>query len=95
VYRQILDWTGEFQSVQPYIDCSRVLDIISRASRNVIFEIENFSRTLQQQLSELCQRYEHTGEYQSFEIILRLTLPDMSDLPDELQRLIEQTGGSE
>jgi hypothetical protein len=58
----------------------------------VIAELEEFSVTLQQQLSEACQRYESTNEPQSLKITLELTCPDMSDLPDTLRRLTEKAG---
>ena len=92
VYRQILEWSGEFQRIHVDSECRATLDIISRASRNVIAELEEFSVTLQQQLSEACQRYESTNEPQSLKITLELTCPDMSDLPDTLRRLTEKAG---
>lgn len=92
VYRRILEWTGEFQRIRADSECLAVLDIVSRASRNVIAELEEFSVTLQQQLSESCQKYESTNEPQSLKITLSLTCPDMSDFPDSLQRLAERAG---
>jgi hypothetical protein len=92
VYRQILEWTGEFQRIQADSDYLRVLDILSRASRNIIFELEDFSIRLQQQLSEVCKKHESSNEPQSLQITLNLTCPDMSDLSDALQHLKERAG---
>lgn len=89
VYRRILEWTGEFRCIQADTNYLTVLDIVARASRNVIAELEDFATTLQQQLSEACHKYESTNEPQSLEICLKLTCPDMSDLPDALQCLAE------
>jgi len=91
VYRQILEWTGEFKRIKADSECLAVIDIVSLASKNIIAEIEEFSIILQQQLIEACQKYESTKEPQSLKITLRLTCPDMSDLPNAMKRLTERT----
>jgi hypothetical protein len=85
VYRHLLEWTGEFKRIQTNSDYLRVLDILSRASQNIIFEIEDFSIRMQQQLSEARKKYEKTKECQKLKIVLKLTCPDMSDLSAALK----------
>lgn len=92
VYRSILEWTADFKHTQVDELFVHVLEIISRASRNIITEIEGFSATLQQQLSEAARRYESMKEQPHLEITLNVTCPDMSDLDDELRRIAKLLG---
>ncbi len=90
VYRRLLEWSIEFGQVQAEDNFKSVLNIVARASKNVIVEIEDFSQTLQQQINLAISQYERTKEPQSFTVCLRLTCPDMADLSVELHRLTDR-----
>jgi hypothetical protein len=92
VYRSILEWTTDFKHIQVDREFDRLLEIVSKASCNIITEIEDFSSSLQQQLSEATRRYESTKELQSLKITLSVTCPDMSDYYDELRRIAKLYG---
>lgn len=92
VYRSLLEWTSDFKHTQVDELFVRVLEITSRASRNLITEIEDFSVTFQQRLSEFVRQCESMKEQQHLEITLNVTCPDMSDLDDELHRIAKSLG---
>lgn len=92
VYRSVLEWTVEFRHTQVDESFSRILEITSRMSSNVIKEMEGFSTILQQQLSDAIRKYENTKEPQSIKINVTLTCPDMSELEFELRRIAESLG---
>lgn len=92
VYRRILEWTAEFRSTQVDDDFVRLLEIISRASENVIREIEEFSAELHRRTREVVRKYEETKEPQSLEMTLLITCPDLDELSPELRRLAAKYG---
>lgn len=92
VYMRILEWTMEFRHTQVDERFSRLLEILSRLSSNVIAEIEAYAIDLNRQLDHVVRQYENTKQSQSLELILTLTCPDMTELEDEMRRLSEQMG---
>lgn len=87
VYRYILEWTIEFRYIQVEDEFKRLLELIARMSHNAIEEIEAFSADLNQKLESAVQQYEKTKQPQSVNFKIILTLPDMTELNNELQRL--------
>ncbi|MGA2588182.1 MAG: DUF4062 domain-containing protein [Candidatus Aminicenantales bacterium] len=92
VYRRILEWTAEFKRTQVKEEFIHLLEIIARASANMIQEIETFSIDLRRRIGETVRRYEETKAPQSLEMTLTLTCPDLGDLGPELRRLAVQLG---
>jgi hypothetical protein len=89
VYRRILEWTMEFRHTQFDDEFSRLLEIVSRISRNAIEEIEEFAANVNRQIDDAMRVHEETKQPQSLRITLTLTCPDMPELDDELRRLSE------
>lgn len=87
VYRRMLEWTLEFRHVDVEDEYKHVLEIVSRLSQNCIKEIEDFVSISLQQVKDTVKTCEETGERQTLTVTLKLTVPDMSDLDDELNRL--------
>lgn len=87
VYRRILEWTAEFRHTQVEDELSRLLELTALMSHNSIEEIEAFAVNLSQQLDDVVQRHEGSGQRQSLEITLTLTCPDMTELDGEFRRL--------
>ena len=92
VYRSYLEWSADLR--RAYVDkrFDRLLDIVSRVSRDAIADIEKYSSTLQQRISDAINQYETTGEVSSLDIRLALTRPDMSDLQEEIERIARIAG---
>lgn len=92
VYRRLVEWSLDFAQAQVNEEFTDVLNIISRAARNAIIELEDFSCSLQGQISDAVARYEETKEPQSLEINLIITSPNMDDLGVELRKLSARLG---
>ncbi len=92
VYRLILDWTVDFKHVQVDKEFNRILEIVSRFSRNMIVEIEDLSVTFQQQLSEVISQYESTKESKDVKITMHFSSLDMTDYYNEFHRIVKLFG---
>ena len=92
VYRRLLEWTAEFKHADSNEGFGTALAIVARASQNVISELEDFSRNLQNEIASAVLRYETTKTPQSIEISMKITCPDMTDLQTELQKLAVHFG---
>jgi hypothetical protein len=91
-YRRILEWTAEFRQIQVMNEFSSLLEIIARLSHNMIKEIEAYAVNLNRQLDDAERRYGETKQPQSLKFTLTLTLPDMTEIDDELHRLSDRLG---
>lgn len=87
VYRRILEWTLDFRHVSAPDDYDRAFELTSHMSSNMIREIEELSATLHKKLSDAADRYEQTKERQEINIQMSLTVPDITDLLQELDRI--------
>jgi hypothetical protein len=89
VYQRLVEWSLEFARVQIPDKFCGILRVVSRASRNVISELEAYSRIVQDMVNDAVSRYEATGEPQQCEIPLVVTCPNMEDLDLEIRKLLE------
>jgi hypothetical protein len=87
VYQSILEWTVEFRNVEAKGEFNRLPELIAQISRNLIKEIEAFPVNSNRQINDALRRYEKTKQLQSLDLILNLTLPDTTELEEELRRL--------
>jgi hypothetical protein len=87
VYRSILEWTAEFRRIQVDDKFSRLLELTAHMSHNAIEEIESFVANYNQKIEDTWRRHEATKQPQSLELTLKLTLPDLTELEGELDRL--------
>lgn len=87
VYRSALEWTLEFRRVNVDEDFRELVRISSKMLSNVISEIEEFSENIRQQLNEILNNWPQLDETRTLEFILKLTVPDMSELSREFRRL--------
>jgi hypothetical protein len=92
VYRSAIEWTLEFRRVNADEDFRKLVRITSMMLSNVIKEIEEFSENMHKQLNELLNNWPQPGETRILDISLKLTVPDMSELDEEVERLEQLYG---
>lgn len=86
-YRSILEWTIELRHIQVDDEYSRLIELVARLSHKAIGEIEAFAASFNRQLDDALLRLKESKQPQSLNITLKLTMPDMTELHDELRRL--------
>lgn len=87
VYRRILEWTIEFRHILVDEEFSRLLELSSRMSHNAIGELEAFAVEYKIGIDRAIRRYEESKQPQSYAITCTLTIPDMTEINDEISRL--------
>jgi len=95
IYRKLIEWTTEFRSVKLDDNFHRLLSLYSSLSKNVIREIEQFTSKLQAELQSALADISQTGKPKRLELTLTLTVPDMSELLAEIDRVRKQYGFSQ
>jgi hypothetical protein len=90
IYQKLITWSLDFVEARGNEKFRKVIEIIGRASRNIISEIEDFSKTLDDKLKNAIIAHESTGESQTLAFRLTMTCPNMDDLDLELKRLAER-----
>lgn len=86
VYRNAIEWTLDFRRVDADEDFHNLVRLSSKMLSNTIGEIEEFSKSMSEQLNEALKKI-GSGEQQVVDLMLTLTIPDMSELNKELKRL--------
>jgi hypothetical protein len=92
VYRRFLEWTIEFRHVLVEDEFSRLLELSSQMSRNVIDELEAFALDYKSGIDRIIQQYEESEKPQSCTITCKLTIPDMTEINGEISRLKKMWG---
>lgn len=86
-YLRTLEWTSEFRHVIVEDKYRRLLELTSQASHNAIEEIEEYPIKINQQINDAERQFLETNKRQSVNLVLKLTMPDMTEFSNELDRL--------
>jgi hypothetical protein len=88
VYRRAIQWTLDFRALDVDEDFANLVRVASRMLSNVINEIEEFSKNVAEQLREALNNLPKPGEPpRKVNLTLSLSVPDMSELSEELRKL--------
>jgi hypothetical protein len=87
-YRSAIEWAIEFQRISVDDDFRRLVKIAARLIDNVIREIEEWSGKIHMEIeAAIASLPLPPGEQRVMEFTLTLTVPDMAEFHQELQRL--------
>ncbi|ACU88346.1 DUF4062 domain-containing protein [Desulfomicrobium baculatum] len=86
-YAKAIEWGLEFQRIHTDDAYSRLMQITSGMTKNIISEIEEFAEHVHSQLNTAFAREIPEGEIVRLELTLTLTAPDMSEFNAEMERL--------
>jgi len=90
-YAKAIEWGLEFQRIHTDDAYSRLMQITSGMTKNIISEIEEFAEQVHSQLNAALAREIPEGETVRLELTLTLTAPDMSEFNAEMERLQGET----
>ncbi|WP_321416215.1 DUF4062 domain-containing protein [uncultured Desulfobacter sp.] len=88
VYNQLLDWKLYFAGTITDPQYEHLMQLLSMYSMNAIKEMENFSTKLYEQMKGIVSNTHSHNENDTISITLELTVPDVSDIIDEIKRLV-------
>ena len=86
-YKKLIDWTLEFRNIDTEEDYEKVVELGSHITDNAIPEIEKFVEIAYQEINEACSNITGSAERRTIHLILKLTIPDMTEFQNEAARL--------
>jgi hypothetical protein len=91
VYRQALEWKLGFQRLDVPQGMERLCAVAGCICDNMIVEIEDYSKTLKRTIAEAVGAH-RAGEAREYvNVILKVTIPDLTEFSTEMQRVVELT----
>lgn len=86
-YETALDWTLEFSRVRAPEELGKALTLAAHASSHIIREMNEYAMGLAERMRTALMKAQ-PGETANF--VLHLTVPDMTELSEEMQRLFQE-----
>ncbi len=87
LYREAIEWSLDFKNVDVDDDFRRIVELTARMSTNMVDEIEEFSARYQTTLEDALANLPEPGEQRVIDLTLKLTMPDMTELHAEVERI--------
>ena len=86
-YKRMIDWTLEFRRINVEQDFERLIELASSMAMNMITEIEEFTERIDNEIDAALSNLTDSSEARVIKLTLTLTVPDMTALYDELERV--------
>lgn len=87
-YRSAIEWAIEFQHISVNDDFRHIVRISAKLTENMIEEIEEWSKKILREIEEAVASLPLSpGEQRVLEFTLKITVPDMAEFDQELERL--------
>jgi len=86
-YEKAIDWALEFQRIHTDDDFSRLMQLTSCMTKNIVTEIEDFAELIHSQINAALGKELSEGEKVQMELTLTITVPDLTELNEEMDRL--------
>ncbi|HUT04796.1 MAG TPA: DUF4062 domain-containing protein [bacterium] len=87
VYQRLIEWSLECKQAEVEEEFAGALTVLYGWSQKFLAQLENWSRTLPDEISSSISRYQKTKEPESLVLSLTLTPPDVKAFSEELRRL--------
>lgn len=87
-YRSAIEWAIEFQNIQVDDDFRNIVRISARLTENMIREVEEWSEKILREIEETVASLPLSpGKQRVLDFTLTITVPDMTEFDQELERL--------
>jgi hypothetical protein len=86
-YRRLIEWRLEFLNIDADDNFSRLFALTSAMASNVISEIEEFAKHIHKEVNLALDNIDKYEEGTVLKLTLTLTVPDPSELLDELEKV--------
>ena len=89
-YEKAIDWALEFQRIHTDDAYARLMELTSKLTKNIVSEIEEYAVHIHSQINNALAKDLSEDEKVKLELTLTITVPDMTELNEEMDRLRNQ-----